>query len=474
MDESTINFNNAMNAMPHPLRTLLVSALIGWLAVVSADGAQPEATNAVARKSPGWLRSAVVYEIFPRNFSAAGDFNSVTARLDELKDLGVDALWLMPIHPLGQKLKKGSIGSPYCVRDFYAVNPDYGTTNDFKRLVAEAHQRGMKVIMDIVAGHTAWDSVMMAHPEFYTKDAGGKIHPPYPDWTDVAELDYANADLRRYMIDMLKYWLRDFAVDGFRCDTAFTVPVDFWEAARVELEQINPQVVIITDSGAKPLLLSKAFDMDYAGNLFATLDQVISSLQPASFVKDSWTHTLQQFPADALHLRFTDHHNMPRATARYGLDGALAAQVLVLTLDGVPLFYNGMEAGDATESADPALFEKMPVFWHPGGRPPLRDIYRDLIKLRKQHAAFVNGEVVWLDNSAPGEIISLLRRDAKEEFLVLINLSSRRVNASVELPEAAGFEAVKINGWASPADIVLPEFHLNGYGWMIYHRTLSK
>jgi glycosidase len=198
------------------------------------------------------------------------------------------------------------------------------------------------------------------------------------------------------------------------------------------------------------------------------------SLAPADFIKESLDNTAQQFPKGALHLRITDNHEEPRAVARYGVDGALAAQVLMLTLDGVPLFYNGMEAGDATESADPALFEKMPVFWNAGGRPPLRDIYRDLIKLRKQSAAFYNGDVVWLTNSAPGEVVSILRRDAKDEYLVLINLSSRRASGSVELSATDGFEPVKISGHADPVDIVLPDFKLTGYGWFIYHRTIPK
>jgi len=159
---------------------------------------------------------------------------------------------------------------------------------------------------------------------------------------------------------------------------------------------------------------------------------------------------------------------------RFGLDGALAAQVLVLALDGVPLFYNGMEVGDATESCDPALFEKMPVFWNPAGRLPLRDIYRDLIKLRKTSPAFTSGDLAWLDNSAPNEIISFERKDAKDEYLILINISSRRVNASVDLPNAADFEPVKITGRAGPLDITLPDFHLDGYGWFIYHRSLGK
>jgi len=462
-----------MNFLKATFRHLLAVVVTGSLMLNLATGAEP-AVNAGAHKAPDWLRNGVLYEIFPRNFSASGDFNGITARLDELKDLGVDVLWLMPIHPLGEKLKKGTIGSPYCVRDFYAVNPDYGTTNDFKRLVTEAHARGMKVVMDIVAGHTAWDSVMMEHPEFYKKDASGKIHPPYPDWTDVAELDYANKDLRRYMTDMMTYWLRDFGVDGFRCDTAFTVPVDFWEAARAELEKVNPQVAIITDSGAKPALLSRAFDMDYGGNMFETVDEVMGGTQPASFIRDSWEHTQEQFAKGALHLRYTDHHNMPRATVRYGVNGALAAQVLMLTLDGVPLFYNGMEVGDATESCDPALFEKMPVFWHPAGRPPLRDIYRDLIKLHKQSGAFTGSDVVWLDNSAPDEVLSFLRRDGKDEYLVLINISSRRVTGSVELPAAGGYEAVKISGApAQPVGVVVPDFRLNGHAWSIYHRAVK-
>ena len=170
------------------LNCLLATAVLGSLALnpIAATAADP-ATPA-NHKSPDWLRSAVVYEIFPRNFSEAGDLNAITARLDELKDLGVNVLWLMPVHPIGEKMKKGSVGSPYAVRDFYAINPDYGTTNDFKRLIDQAHQRNLKVIMEIVAGHTSWDSVLMAHPDFYLKDTNGTIIPlcpagrMWPDW----------------------------------------------------------------------------------------------------------------------------------------------------------------------------------------------------------------------------------------------------------------------------------------------------
>jgi cyclomaltodextrinase len=463
-----------MNTIPSKLSHLLVALVVGSLTLNLAAAAAAESPGPNSHKSPDGLRSAVVYEIFPRNFSQAGDFNAITAQLDELKDLGVDIIWLMPINPIGEKHRKGTLGSPYSVRDFYAINPDLGTTNDFKRLVEEAHKRDLKIIIDIVAGQTSWDSPLMAHPEFYLKDAEGNIIPPNPDWTDVAGLNYTNSDLRRYMIDMMKYWLKDFNLDGFRCDVAWKVPVDFWEAARAELEKINPNLIIIADAGARPSLLTKAFDMDYSWNLFSSLKSVMDSVSPAYFLKQSWEHTEQQFPKGALHLRFTDNQSETRATVRWGLRGALAAQVLMLTLDGVPLFYNGMEVGDATASSDPAMFEKMPVFWHPGGRPPLRDIYRDLIKLRKKYPAFSNDDVVWLQNSAPGEVVSFLRRDAKDEFLVLINFSSRRTTGSVELPTEKGFDPVRISGVAEPLDVVLPDFQLKGFGWFVYHRPVSK
>ena len=464
-----------MKKIPRPLRCLAAAALIGALALPAALVSAADLAASGTRPSPDWLRSSVFYEIFPRNFSPQGDFNGVTARLDQLEDLGVNILWLMPVHPIGEKMRKGSIGSPFAVRDFYAVNPDYGNTNDFKHLVDEAHKRGMKVVIDIVAGQTAWDSVLMAHPDFYLKDTNGAITPPNPAWTDVAGLNYANPDVRAYMIDMMKYWMTDFGVDGFRCDVAPNVPVDFWETAHAELEKVNPQVIILADAGAKPALLSKAFDLDSSWALVNTLDAVMSSIEPANYMKESWTHTFQQFPKGALHLRFTDNHEVTRAVVRYGMDGALASQVMMLMLDGVPLFYNGMEVGDATESSDPALFEKMPVFWQPGGRPPLRDIYRDVIKLRKHYGALNNGDVDWPDNTASGEVVSFLRRDAKDEFLVLINLSSRHVAGSVTLESAKGFEPVAITGRPKPSvDATLPDFSLDGFGWVIYHRAISK
>jgi glycosidase len=424
-----------------------------------------------ARKAPEWVRKAVVYEVFTRNFSQEGTFNALTARLDELNDLGVDVLWLMPIHPLGEKNKKGALGSPYAVRDYLAIDPALGTTNDFKRLVREAHARGMKVIIDIGANHTAWDSVLMAHPEFYKQDAAGRIISPNPDWVDVAGLDYRNGDLRRYMIDMLKFWVSDFDLDGFRCDVAYEVPRDFWEAARAELDPLRPDLCMLAEA-SHPELLLKAFDMDYSWPLHAALNDVLLHDAPASKLRTTWEDSRRRFPRGALHLRFSDNHDEARAVARFGIRGALAAQVMMLTLDGVPLFYNGMEVGDATESGAPALFEKLPVFWEPKARPPLREIYRDLIRLRREHDAFTSDQVVWLENSRPADLVTYLRPGDQEEFLVIINFSNRPIEASITVEQAASFLPVPIAGAPTPPAIISPRFSLKGFEWRIYRRSL--
>jgi cyclomaltodextrinase / maltogenic alpha-amylase / neopullulanase len=433
--------------------------------------AQPAKT---ARSSPQWVRDAVVYEIFPRNFSAEGNFNGITARLDELKDLGVNTLWLMPIHPLGEKLRKGTLGSPYAIRDYYAINPDYGTEADLKRLVSEAHQRGLKVIIDVVANHTAWDSVLMQHPEFYKQDASGKIIPPVKEWTDVAGLNYGNPKLREYMIGMLKHWIDPAGadLDGFRCDVASEVPTSFWEEARAELAKVKPDIVMLAEA-SKPELLVKAFDMDYSWPLHATLNDVLLRGAPATEFKRSWTESQGQFPKGALHLRFSDNHDEARAIARFGARGALAASALMFSLDGVPLLYNGMEVGDATESGDPALFEKLPIFWHPKERPPLREIYQGLIKLRGQYPAFRNDRVVWLHNSDEANLVTLMRLDDKDEFVIAINFSNRPMTGWVEVLHDREFKPVKIAGMAEPPTDGFPLFRLNGFDWRVYHRAVK-
>jgi cyclomaltodextrinase len=443
---------------------------------------QRDVSRESARASRQWVRDGVVYEIFPRVFSAEGNFNGVTAQLDRLKGLGVNVLWLMPIHPIGQEKKKGSIGSPYAVRDYYAVNPDYGTAEDLKRLVRETHRRGMKVIIDIVANHTSWDSVMMKTPEFYVHDAQGRITYPH-DWTDVAKLNYDNPALRKYMTDMLVHWVRDFDLDGFRCDVAADVPTDFWEHARAELEKVKPDIVMLAEAD-KPELLVRAFDLDYSWSLHSALTDVLQGRKAANVLREVCESDAAKYPRGALRMRFSDNHDERRAIARFGEPAALAAEALMFTLDGVPMLYNGMEAGDTAESGAPALFERLPIFWPIAERrPEFPRFYQQMIALRKTHTSLRGGELVWLHNSDESRVVTYARRDASEEIVVAINFSTRPFAGTIEAPGGAPFADITpdtrepLRDAAAPAERAtparppgLPELKLDAWGYRIFRR----
>lgn len=459
------------------------------LALLAAGGrltlAQQPATDVSklpARPARDWVRDGVVYEIYPRAFSREGNFNGITAQLDRLKDLGVTILWLMPIHPIGQEKKKGSIGSPYAVRDYYGINPDYGSREDLKRLVAEAHRRDMKVIIDIVANHTSWDSVLMKHPEFYKRDAKGNITYPF-DWYDIAALNYDNRELRRYMTDMLKYWIREFDLDGFRCDVAGEVPTEFWENARTELDQIKPDIFMLAEAH-KPDLMVKAFELDYSWPLHSALTDVIQGRRRAADLRAAWEDELKKWPRNALHMRFSDNHDERRSIARFGEPAALAASALMITLDGVPLLYNGMEVGDSTESGAPALFEKLPVFWPIAERrPEFPQFYKRLLGLRKASAALRRGSTEWQRNSDESRVVTYLRRGPGEDILVAINFSNHAFFGSVEAADAGNFQDITPEvGKPLPPDApppeqarrartsALPALSLEPWGYRIFRR----
>ena len=447
--------------------SLFLSVL--FLSIVFAgatDSAKPP-----ARPSPDWLRQGVIYEVFPRDFSAAGNLNGVTAKLGQIKDLGVTVLWLMPVHPIGEKARKGEFGSPYSIRDYYAVDPNYGTLEDLKKLVSEAHHQGIKVIMDLVANHTSWDSVMMTNKNFYKQDAKGNIISPEPGWADVAGLNYANPQLREYMIRMMKYWVQTCDIDGYRCDVAWGVPVDFWNQARAALDKIKPDIIMLAEA-SQPDLLTNAFDIDYSWPLLHALNDVLERGAPATRLQVVWEENARLFPTNSLHLAISDDHDEARAVARFGIQGALAASVLMFTLDGVPLLYNGMEVGDATESGDPALFDKLPIVWNARERPQLRKIYQSLIQLRKNYPAFCNHRVIWLQNSDPNNLVTLMRLDGNDEFVVVINFSNRPVTGKVEVMNSKDFRLLEISGQPKGLDGQFPLFDLGPFDWRIYHRTV--
>ena len=382
----------------------------------------------------------MIYEIYPRHFSEQGTLNAVTARLDQLHALGVNVLWIMPVHPIGKAKRLGPLGSPYAARDFYAIDPVLGTKADFAHLVDEAHARQMRVILDIAADHTSWDSVMMKNPAFYTHDAAGHIVSPH-GWSDVAGLDYNNPALRQYMVDMFVYWLKTFHLDGFRCDAASFLPTSFWEQLRPALEAVKPDVLLLAEA-SKPELMTKAFDLDYGWPLLSTFNDVVEHGQPATEILATWKRQQFEFPAGAEHMLISDDHDEQRATVRFGEGGALAASALVFTLPGVPMLYNGMEVGDATPSSGPALFEKLRLYWE--GReqhPQFTAFYRAMIPLRASSSALRHGDLLWLHNSDEQHVVSFLRRSPEETDLITVNLSNTPFRGSVEVAAAAGRQA---------------------------------
>ena len=413
----------------------IISLILALAVFASLNFAQQPArdfSKVNARTSPDWIKDAVIYEIFERQYSQKGDFNAITNDLDRLKTLGVTVLWLMPIHPIGKLKAKGTIGSPYAVKDYYAINPDYGTKADLQKLISEAHKRGMKVIIDIVANHTAWDSVMMKNPAFYTHNDKGEIVSPVADWADVADLNYDNPETRKYMTEMLVSWIRDYDLDGFRCDVAFFVPTDFWENARKEIDKIKPETIWIAEAETADLLLN-AFNLDYSWAIHSALTNVLQGNQPASEIRKVWETQKAEMPKNSLLMRFSDNHDERRAIARFGEKGAFAAQTLAFTLDGVPMIYNGMEAGDTTESGSPALFEKLPIFWQfAERRPEFPRFYKSMIELRKNSVALRRGDLTWLKNSDEAKVLTFLRRSGNEEILVAINMTNTPFAGFVE------------------------------------------
>lgn len=469
-----------MRLSPYRARIGVLSGVLALLMLATAvrvhaaDGAAPVA---VARQSPDWLRNGVIYEVFPRAFSPQGNFNGVTAQLDRLKDLGVNIVWLMPIHPIGRLKAKGTIGSPYAVRDYDAINPDYGTAEDLKRLVAAAHQRDMKVFIDVVANHTAWDSVLIEkHADWYMHDAAGRIVPPNPDWVDVADLDFGKPALRKYMTEMLVRWVRDYDIDGFRCDYASGVPTDFWESVRPALERARPGVVLLAEAD-NPALLRSAFDIDYAWDFYHVVSAAISGREPASNVRAVWERAAANYPRGALRLRFSDNHDQLRATGQAGLPAALAASALMFTLDGVPLLFNGMEVGDTVESSAPALFERAPIQWEMAERrPQVTSYYRGLAALRRAHPALTRGAVRWLRNDAEQRVLSFERTGPavgkSESLVVVINLSSQRYTGLVEIEPGKYQDITPDSEEGGRRAAALPAVFLEPWEFRVFSRVM--
>ncbi|MBU1706679.1 alpha-glucosidase C-terminal domain-containing protein [bacterium] len=391
----------------------------------------PESPAYSTVQHPEWAANLSIYEVNLRQYTESGTFKAFEQHLPRLKDMGVGILWFMPIHPIGEKNRKGNMGSYYSVKDYKAVGTEYGSLDDFKALVKQIHEMGMYVIIDWVANHTAWDNPMtQEHPEWFTKDEHGNFMPPVPDWSDVVDLNYDNLELRAYMIDAMKFWIKEADIDGFRCDVAEMVPIDFWNNARAELDKIKP--VFMLAEAESPVLHEKAFDMTYCWKLYWIMNGIADGRNSAADVDTFFAEEFQTYPKDAYRMYFTTNHdeNSWNGTVfeRMGNAAEIFA-VFTATISGMPLVYSGQEAG-----LDKRLnfFEKDPIEWK---AHPFQDLYATLFKLKKRNQALWNGEqggnIIRVPTSDDKNVFAFIRQKNDDKIFAVFNLSKEEQNITL-------------------------------------------
>jgi cyclomaltodextrinase len=419
---------------------------------------------------PVWSKNATIYELNIRQFSGEGNFKAVELALPRLKKMGIDIIWLMPIHPIGVKNRKGVLGSYYSVKDYYAVNPEFGSKEDFKTLVKKIHDMGMYVILDWVANHSAWDNELVnKHPEWYTKTVDGKFQPtPWYDWEDIIDFDYNQPGIRKYMTEALKYWVKETDIDGYRCDVAGFMPTDFWENARAELDAIKP-VFMLAEWESRDLH-KKAFDMTYSWSLWDKMHGIVKDNKSIGGLVEYMAHDVSTFPEDAYRMTFTDNHDKNswegNQVSNFG-DALPACMVMACTVNGMPLVYSGQEAG-----LDRSLkfFDKDSISWKPH---PYADMYQKLFELKHQNKALWNGgwggTMVRIYNDQQEKIISFSREKNGQKIISIINFSKAAVNVRLRSGNEKGNYTELFTGkpYTLEGDDIM---ELPAWGYLVLHK----
>ncbi len=393
---------------------------------MSCDEETP-AASAYVPEPPEWSVDASIYEVNIRQYSPEGTFNAFTEHIPRLKEMGVEILWLMPIHPIGEKNRKGSLGSYYSVADYRAVNPEFGTKEEFRNLIETAHEYDMNVLLDWVANHTAWDHVWTeTNPEFYETDENGNFVPPVEDWEDVIQLDVDNPQMQEQMIQAMEYWVSEFGVDGYRADVAYMVPTDFWVRARKRLDEIKPVFML---AEAEVPELHQAFDMTYAWDYAETIRNVGAGEAELSAIDEALNENFEQFDKSDYRMFFTTNHDENSWTGSdpemYGKNFENFA-VMSATVWGMPLIYSGQESR-LDQQLD--FFEKDLIEW---GNYPLEDFYRTLLTLKSENSALYNGDeggsYLKASTDRNDAIFSYKRIKDEDRVFVILNFSDEPVN----------------------------------------------
>ncbi|BBB47441.1 alpha-amylase family glycosyl hydrolase [Pelolinea submarina] len=359
----------------------------------------------MAKDTPKDYRSLVIYEIYVRSHSPQGTFQGVAVDLPRIKDLGVDIIWLMPIHPIGRLNRKGSLGCPYSIADYFSVHPEYGSLDDFKTLIHKAHALDLKVMIDVVYNHTAHDAILVnEHPDWYHTGPDGHPATTVPEWSDVIDLDFSHLELWEYLISALEQWA-GLGVDGFRCDVASIVPLEFWVQARTAVTRINPQIIWLAESvearwvaqrrsqdlqASSDSQLYQVFDITYDYDVFDAWKNVIAGSLDLQLYLDLLRLQDCIYPENYVKLRFVENHDNERVMAVIKDSArALAWTAFQAFNKGAWLIYAGQES--AAEHL-PSLFEKEPLDW---GGYPLADFHSRLAAIKKDPAVML-GELNWI------------------------------------------------------------------------------
>jgi len=386
-----------------------------------------------------WKHTTNIYEVNLRQYTTEGTIKAFEKEMPRLKKMGVKTLWFMPLTPIAQQNKKGTLGSQYAAADYTSINPEFGTMDDFKNMVNEAHRLGFKVIIDWVANHTGWDHVWTkTHPEFYLKDPDGKFHIA-SGMDDIIELDYKNQEMRLAMIDAMKFWVKETNIDGFRCDLAAWVEADFWQQARPELEKLKPLFWLGEFDELENPEHGKVFDASYSWKWMHKSADYYKNNEPINELTD----LLKKYSAigdSSMRAWFTSNHdeNSWNGTEyeKYG-DITKPMAVFSATWNGIPLLYSGQELPNLKRLE---FFEKDPIEWN--GKYEMADFYRILLDLKSTNPALRGGDpavsTYLLNTTANDKILAYVRKNGKDEVLIVLNFSKEPVNFSIQDEHLSG------------------------------------
>ncbi len=383
-------------------------------------------------------KDAVIYEVNIRQYTEEGTFKAFEPQMERLAEMGVDILWFMPIHPIGEKNRKGTLGSYYSVRDYKAVNPEFGTFEDFKTIVKKAHELGMLVLIDWVANHTAWDNEwLIKNPEWYQKDSLGKIIAPF-DWVDVAQLDYSKKEMRKAMIDALEFWVREADIDGYRCDVAGMIPVDFWEDARSHLNAIKPVFMLAEDEN-EVNLLDKAFDMNYSWELHHIMNAISKGKKNANDLNHYFQKADTVFPHTAYRMNFITNHDENSWNGTIEERMAEAAEmwaVFSYVAPGMPLIYSGQEAGSNKRLE---FFEKDLIKWSDIKHEAF---YKNLGNLKKKNealqAGIYGGSIRRISGNPEEKVFAFVREKETNTVVCIFNMQANDAEITLNTKDVSG------------------------------------